>query len=219
MNLKLLAIAAVFGTATMSLPAFGQSITLVNPGFEEPATGKIQSGFDTVGSDVPGWSNLGTIYTDSGVEAMGPHGGAYRAFLRSSDDGIFQTTTYNAAADDRLTLNYWASSTWQSTSMTAGLFYLDTSGQRQNLTTGVATIGTGSGSGPFAEYTLSYDILAGSPAIGRPVGIFFDNTSSNTGDAWAGLDDVALTVSMVPEPGTLTMIGLLSIPLFRRRRK
>ena len=218
MNLKLLAIAAVVGTATLSLPAFGQSITLVNPGFEQPATGKIATGFDAAGAnDVPGWFNAGAVYSDSGVEAGG-HSGGWRAFLRSSDDAIFQTTGYNAAAEERLTLNYWASSTWQSTGLTAGLFYLDTAGQRQELASAVANLGAGSGSTPFAEYTLSYDIPAGSPAIGRPVGVFFDNTTTRT-DAWAGLDDVALTVSMVPEPGALTMIGLLSIPLLRRRRR
>ena len=51
------------------------------------------------------------------------------------------------------------------------------------------------------------------------LGVFFDNTSTNTGDAWAGLDDVALTVTLVPEPGAIAMLGLLSLPLLRRRRR
>lgn len=216
MKLQFCAAAALLGSA-LSLPAFGQAVPLVNPGFEQPATGKIATGFDGA-SDVPGWSNAGTTYTDSGVE-MGGRDGGWRAFLRSSDDGISQVSPHTAAADDRLTLNYWASNTWQSTSMTAGLFYVDAGGQRQDLTTGVATIGTGTGSGSFAEYTLTYDILGGSPAIGRPIGVFFDNTSSNTGDAWAGLDDVALSVSVVPEPGAVALLGLLSLPLLRRRRR
>lgn len=213
---KVCAFAALIGGIALSSPASGQAVTLVNPGFEQPATGKIANGFDSA-TDIPGWSNAGTIYTDSGVE-MGGREGGWRAFLRSSDHGIFQVAPHNAAADERLTLHYWASNTWQSTSMTAGLFYLDTGGQRQDLTTDVATIGTGTGSGDFAEYTLTYDIPAGSPAIGRPIGVFFDNTSSNN-DAWAGLDDVALSVTVVPEPNTAAAIALLSVPLLRRRRR
>jgi MYXO-CTERM domain-containing protein len=201
----------------LAVPAFGQSITLDNPGFELPATGKIATGFDTPGSDIPGWSNAGTIYTDSGVEDGG-RDSARRAFLRSSDDGIFQTTAHTIAASERLSLSFWASSTWQSTEVTGGLFYLDTGGLRQNLAALGAVVGTGTGSGPFAEYTLSFDIPDGSAAIGQPVGVFFDNTSTNTGDAWAGLDDVALTVTLVPEPGALALLGLLSLPLLRRRR-
>ena len=211
-----LAFAALIASA---VPAFGQSITLQNPGFELPGTSKIATGFDTAGAtDVPGWSNAGTIYSDSGVE-MGGRDGGWRGFLRSSDDGIFQTTSHTISANDRLTLSWWGSSTWQSTELTGGLFYLDTGGQRQNLATLGAVVGTGSGSGPFAQYTLNFDVPAGSPAIGRSVGVFFDNTSTNTGDAWAGLDDVALTVTLVPAPGALTLLGLLSIPLLRRRRR
>jgi hypothetical protein len=217
MKMKAFAIAALFGTAALSLPALGQSVTLENPGFELPASGKIATGFDTPTADVPGWSNAGTVYSDSGVEGFG-HNSDWRAFLRSTDDAVVQATSHIAAADERLTLTYWASSTWQSTEVTAGLFYLDAGGQRQTLATGVATVGTGVGDTPFAQYTLSYDVPAGSAAIGRPVGVLFDNTSINTGDAWAGLDDVSLNVGPVPEPGTITLLGLLSLPLLRRRR-
>lgn len=216
--MKMLAMSALLGTAVLSVPAFGQSVTLVNPSFELPAAGKIASGFDTVGSDIPGWSNAGTIYSDSGVEMDGIDGD-WRAFLRSSDDGIFQTTSHTAAANDRLNLSFWASSTWQSTEVTGGLFYLDTAGQRQDLATLAAVVDDGVGTSDFAEYTLSFDVLAGSPAIGRPVGVFFDNTSANTGDAWAGLDNVALTVTLVPEPGAVALVSVLALPLLRRRRR
>ena len=36
---------------------------------------------------------------------------------------------------------------------------------------------------------------------------------------WAGIDDVALTVTLVPEPGAVALVSLLSLPLLRRRRK
>ena len=214
MSLRSIALAALLMSG-MALSASADPIPLVNPGFELPGTGKIAGGFDMAANDIPGWSNTGTVYNDSGVESSG---GTWIAFLRGGDDGIFQTTSHTAAANQRLTLDYKARSTWQATDVTAGLFYLDASGQRQNLQTGIANVTGNPDTSPFANFTLNYDIPVDSPANGRPVGVFFDNTTTAAG-TWAGIDDVALTVTLVPEPGSVALISLLSLPLLRRRRK
>lgn len=51
------------------------SLYVDNPGFELPGTGKIGSGWDASGSDVPGWMDAGTGNLDSGIE--NPGGGYY----------------------------------------------------------------------------------------------------------------------------------------------
>ena len=50
-----------------------------------PPFGKINAGFDVVGSDIPGWKNAGPNQNDSGIEASGGgHNGSYPAYFREA---------------------------------------------------------------------------------------------------------------------------------------
>ena len=211
----MLAASVLLGTFVLSVPAFADVITLVNPGFEEPGTGKIDTGFDVANNDVPGWSNAGSVYADSGVENGGQGGSAWRGFLRNIDDGVMQVTNHTAAAGDRLTLSWWGSNTWQARELTGGLFYFDAANQRQMLGTTAATF-TGD-TAPYSEWTVNVEILPNSPAVGQKIGVYFDNTTPGNAN-WVGIDNVSLNVTPVPEPNTVAVIGLLALPLLRRRR-
>jgi hypothetical protein len=77
---------------------------LNNPGFELPGTGKISSGYATV----PGWTNSGTAYSDTGVQPGG-HSGSWEGYGQSSDDGAYQIArNYQIQTGDQFTLTWWS---------------------------------------------------------------------------------------------------------------
>ncbi|MEM7478160.1 MAG: PKD domain-containing protein, partial [Planctomycetota bacterium] len=166
-------------------------VTLTNPGFEAPGTGKIQDGFD--GSiDVPGWSNGGASYLDSGVE-NGGSSGSYRGFLANSDSSVFQLTSHSLIAGEQLALSFAARSTWGNGILQARLYY-EENGRQEIVATSFPL------TGQFE--TLSVRASVPEAAVGKRLGIEFDNTSGGT--TYIGLDDVRLTATV---PGQVILDG------------
>ena len=90
------------------------------------------------------------------------------------------------------------------------------------------TVGTTPGlnltpKGVLTDYSVAYTVPAGSAAIGKPIGIFFDvNTPAGITGGDFALDNVRLVAS-VPEPTTVALLGLgvfgLGTCALRRRRR
>jgi beta-galactosidase len=185
--------AEVSATPTLVVAQF------TNPGFELPGTGKISSGFATI----PGWANAGSTYSNSGVEnTPTSHGGSYHAFCKGSDSGCYQMTNYQIQAGDTVTLTWWAEHTGgsgtssQNVSMlgapAANAAYANTTPLVTNTS---ALNGNGSSSGPWAQYTLTYNATASD--VGNYVGMFFNNATFGN---WAGFDDFSISVASAPNP-------------------
>ena len=62
------------------------------------------------------------------------------------------------------------------------------------------------------EFSFSYTVPAGAPCIGKNIGIKFEQTIRD----WAQVDNVRL--ELVPEPMTITLLGLGALGLLRRRK-
>jgi hypothetical protein len=175
-----------------------------NSGFELPATGKISSGFSTV----PGWSNAGSTYANSGVEnTPASHGGSWHAFCKGSDSGAYQLLGYQIQTGDTITLNWWAEHTGGSAGSGQIVSMIRAPSQTAQYasatilsTTNGALNGYGSTSGPWTQYTLSYKATAAD--AGNYLGVFFNN---NTTSNWSGFDDFSITVASLPyAPAGLT---------------
>jgi beta-galactosidase len=165
-----------------------------NPGFELPGTAKISSGYSTV----PGWANAGAAYANSGVEnTPASHGGTWHAFCKGSDSGAYQIDGYQIQAGDIITLTWWAEHTGGSagSGQIVSLLSAPTPGAAYASTTILSTTngalnGYGSSSGPWAQYSMTYN--ATSADVGNYVGVFFNN---NTAANWSGFDDFSINVT------------------------
>jgi len=197
-------------------------ITVVNPGFEQPGTGKITSGFDAAGSDIPGWSNGASgTYGDTGVEAWS-HSGSYAAFLCTGDPSggdVVQLTGHQIQSGETFTLNYWTMLvTWEGNPAAgianAALYYIDNNGVKQRLNTTLSNSDIDDAN-VWLERTVT--ATATPDSVGKYIGIEF----------WAGstyphFDDVSLTYTPIPEPTSMTLLGLGGLSLLAyawRKRK
>ncbi len=172
-------------------------ITLINPGFEQPAVGKISDGFDGA-TDVPGW-NSGTM-TDSGVatgESLGAYKGSYSGNIRgttswlpTSDGPAWQLTGHTITAGEIFTVSFQAAANWIQTAtgeITVSLYYDDTGSRviMDSVTvTGLDTVDWTAGS-----LTVAADDYPAS--IGNTIGVQFENL----GNGWILIDDVQLAES------------------------
>jgi len=184
---------------------------LVNPGFEQPAAGKIVDGFDGA-IDVPGWTDIGSL-SDSGIEAAGiSHSGDYSAFLMGDyeydgypstpDHGMRMNTGYTIQSGDSITVTFWARIDSASNpgwiDVTCRLFGgtnpdLRILGetrfgdfQNDNYTTPPAL----SGVWQYCQVTVA----DASAQAGQTLGIAFYNSQF----FWASVDDVTLWVNQTP---------------------
>ncbi len=184
---------SAFSLEVSSTPSSLLTLSLVNPGFEQPAAGKITDGFDGV-TDVPGWNDYGAM-ADSGIEATSftPHSGAYAAYLMAGDGGAYQMTGYTIQDGDVMTVGYWARIDWADSpcNITAGLFW-DAPNSGANVI-GSHTSPNLSGTWTYFEYSVT----ATAASVGHELGIEFMNSQTD----WAALDDVTLTVTQ-GEPDT-----------------
>jgi hypothetical protein len=184
---------------------------MLNPDFELPGLGKISSGFATI----PGWTNAGTTYTDSGVETSpAPHGGSYSAYCKGSDGGAYQIVNYQMNAGDTITLTWWAEHSGGAGTSTQAVSMLSAAALNSSFasTTILASTnnllnGNGSSSGPWAQYTLTYH--ATTADAGNYAGIYFNNATVAN---WAGFDDFSLTVDpLLPSPWASSDIGAVGV--------
>lgn len=175
-------------------------------------------GFDAPDApEIEGWTNYpaGPL-NDAGVEAAGvgwwvgdgPH---QNAGFMSSGDAAYTMSTYTIQSDDVFTIEYIGGH-WDWTGAgewTATLFYDDPAN----------VIGTyvqdyfWRSVGDVVWSTDAVGIAATPESVGGTLGILMQNT---TGDKIAQFDE--LTVSVVPEPATLSLLGLGALALLRKRK-
>jgi hypothetical protein len=206
------------------------TVTLQNPGFEEPGTGNHVSGWDQAGADIPGWNNATTgTYVGSGVTSAsgGSHTGTYGAQLRSKDaggGGCIQTTGHQiATASDTYTLTFWGKrGNADDGTLFADIYYVDGGGARVTLQS--ASYNSSVLLSKWSYYQLTLTATATTDSVGKYVGVHFANTTPTT-DVWSYVDDVALnyTTNPVPEPSAMVLIGgglfgLLAYAWRKRRR-
>ena len=246
-QLKLLSLFVGAVLAICGAPAIQAQNLLVNGSFEQPGTGKITSGFDSVTGWFSGVAPLpGGV--DSGVETTGnPVDGIYSAFSNAGDaatDGIYanQTTTHVIQAGQTFNLSLAARPLYTFLPGFAGpanatlhyrLYYGGTA----------TTVGTTFAEGFFdlgrsvntdsIEPYQNHSLLGVDPpaaADGQTLGITLMNSSggqfgdppgaavADPNNSWIGFDRVSLI--QVPEPASLALLafGGFGLGALRRRR-
>ena len=162
--------------------AAADAITVENPGFEDPASGKQE------GVKPTGWDVQGSAY---GIEAVNC-GGAQSLFLGKTDTG-YQLTDHTIAEGDKYTLTFDAFKTWPAspTATYKGALYYKQGANRNEI----ASV-TGSDTDMDCdEYQLSYTVQPSDSFIGKELGVLFTNTSTYGSGIWVAFDDVQLEVS------------------------
>ncbi|MEM1069757.1 MAG: PKD domain-containing protein, partial [Planctomycetota bacterium] len=157
-------------------------ITLSNPGFEQPGSGKIRDGFDGA-IDVPGWNDVGTNHLNSGVETGYQRSGNYAGFLRGGDDAVSQLTGHTLATGEQIRLSFFARNTWDLSTIRATLYYED-GGQQVILEQDFAL------ENQYPDSPLTLTASVPSAAVGKTLGIRFDNIAN--GDRFLAVDDVVV---------------------------
>ena len=177
-----------------SVQMYAQKITVINPSFELPDTGKVK-GFDgkcsdpswTVLVDIPGWSvdSPDLSQRDSGVEEDSPTDGTYRGFLMGGDSAIYQTLNRRLLDGDNIILTVDAMNIYNAPSFKMQLYYLDETSERIPIVTEVKTL-----TSAMAPNSISFKASEHQEAIGFQMGILFDNVSDSA--TWIGIDNVRL---------------------------
>lgn len=204
-----LVLPALLGAAALSsAQSFG------NAGFETPdvAPGQFRSGVDTPLFMSPwfGEHSFG-IADGSGSWGTGAHSGSQYAYIQSTNEfggagALYQTLT-GLTVGGQYSVSFWMA--------------------RRNGNVGG---NTGNVISVFADSTPIFaPTLASNPAWQQFTTSIFTATSSSVkikfqgqvpgGDTAALLDDVTLNVEAVPEPTTLSVLGLGAFGLMRRRSR
>jgi len=185
----------VFFILSTFVQTYAQKITVVNPSFEMPDTGKVK-GFDglcsdtswTVLVDIPGWSVDSPDLTqwDSGVEEdASATDGTYRGFLMGGDSAIFQTVTRRVLDGDNIVLTVDVLNVWAAPSFKMQLYYMDENSERMPIITEVKTL-----TSSMTPNSISFKASEHQDAIGYQMGILLDNVSDSA--SWIGIDNVRL---------------------------
>jgi hypothetical protein len=173
-------------------------ITVINPSFEKPDSGKIEgfngktthtgTGFKVL--VVPGWTvdSPDSNCFDSGIEPKATSDGKYDAYLMGGDSAIYQNLNRRAFDDDQLKLSVDARNSWQVTAFVMEIFYLNGDSAKAPRVVLARQV--------FAPTTsmVTYSITVPSmppAATGNRLGILFDNVS--TAQSWLEIDNVQFT--------------------------
>jgi hypothetical protein len=180
-----------------------KQITVINPSFEKPDSGKIR-GFDGKSLnpatdykhiDIPGWNvdSKDSLQWDSGIEKKATSDGQYDAFLMGHDPGIYQILNRRVTDSDMLKLKVDARNSWQATAIKMELFFLDGDSAKAPRVTMVSETKTLTNT--MAEFSISINASAVPLAVGHKIGILLDNVTPAPNDSasWLELDNVRLT--------------------------
>ncbi len=183
----------------LSIQASAQrNITVINPSFEKPDSGKIE-GFNGKTTHtgtgykvlvVPGWNvdSPDSSCFDSGIEAKATSAGKYDAFLMSGDSAIYQTLPRRAFDDDQLKLWVDARNSYNVTAFLIELYYLN--GDSAKAPRVVLASAVNAPTSTMATYTLKVSSIPAA-ASGHHLGILIHNISPTA--SWLEIDNIRLT--------------------------
>lgn len=192
-------------------------ILINNQSFEDPTLSP--GSFFYSPTQMPGWSSTATGGADRGIwntTATGKHliniAFAYRdnAFAQQTTEAVQAGTTYTltwlqgrTGNATRGTGELWAGGTLANGVLTGGTMVvsLTTLMSQDNMT----------------EHSVSWTPGAGNPLIGQLLTVRFAGTTV-VGESYVSFDNVRLDAAPVPEPATLSLLGLGALAAFRRRR-
>ncbi len=190
------------------LVAVSDANLILNPGFEQPGvdTAAGHDGFDDATNDVPFWEDgspgQNNIITGTKHVGANAHSGDYvGALYWPSSLAVVQTTSHIISAGEEFTMTFWHQGGFRPGD--AAIYYLD-GGTRVDLATQAV-----SGASTWTE--IQFTALATGASVGKFVGVSLQGTAAD--QVW--YDDVSLTV--VPEPASLALVGLGSLLLIRRK--
>jgi hypothetical protein len=165
-----------------------EAIPLINPSFEQDSEGNTPCTEVTDFAQVPGWSTDDPV-VDSGVsENANATDGACAAWLASFDPVLWQTADYAITSGEAYTLAVDARSSWLTNTFDVMIYY-DNDGERVPI--GTTTWDFEGISEPMIEITVSVNADDVPDAIGKMIGVGFNNTTEDS--SWAEVDNVRLT--------------------------
>lgn len=204
-NLALIAVALALAGTAQAQPI----TTFTNIDFDLGVQ-HFPTGFDNPSADIPGWQN-NTPITDSGVEGPAAWWGTYQdhaAFMKSGN-GAFNLSDYTIQAGDKFSIEFYAKSWWDAGAWTVSLFYDTPANVIGTYTTPALVPWT------YNLYSTPTPIAATVASEGGKLGVIF--LSSGPSVSFAIVDEV--TVSLVPEPTTLSLVAVAGLGLLASRRR
>ena len=196
-------------------PAHATSVTVVNPGFEDPAVASEPYWL----SSAPGWTIAGAAGTFNPVAGELTPVSQVAWSNGEAGSGTLTQAPLSAqvTADTRYTLTVDIG--WR---MDVPPLFPPFPGFTVELLAGTSVLASQPSMqaptpGQFLLYTLVYDVLPGNPLIGEALGIRL-----GANGVQVNFDNVALDASPVPLPAPLVLLGSaigLATSLFGRRRQ
>ena len=200
------------------------TITILNPGFEDPA----MTAGDSISGSIPGWEilyGLGGVFAVNEDYSLGGWGGNNVAwsYTTVSTANLFGQTVGTIAENTEYTL-------------TVKVGDRNTSGYDTNFPYAVyASLHDGTSfltpesidapappNGGFVTWTMVYNVPAGSDLAGNPLIVYLGcSGGSISPGTMVQFDDVALQSTTVPEPNVLLALAGMTVAglLGRRRNK
>jgi hypothetical protein len=190
--------------ATLTLIPITYANGVYNGDFEQPGTGKINSGFDVAGNDVPGWKNAGPNQSDTGIESSGSgHNSSFAAYLHRGQSGAYQITPTAMQLNYTITLNWWARDSWQGVTQRVSILSATSQQDAFGSTTVLASQTNNLSGTGWTQYSINYTVGAGD--VGKLIGIAFQTAEPATDAGWANLDDFSLVLT---PPGVAPTISV-----------
>lgn len=190
-------------------------ITVVNPGFEEPAGAGNTWNWndrDATGVDViTGWSH--DVSEDTGTWAGSSSEGSRSTFvIGGGASGPYQDLGHTVVAGETYAFTMDVQNAYGYGGVNGVLVLNAHDGSTRTEIASLAIDFDTLTAGVWNPLTVSLTAVAGDAFIGKSLGIEF-NTIDNT--SWNGYDNASVTV--VPEPATMVLLGLGGLLLRRKR--